>query len=166
MKANRFVLGRIGGSHYTHTGGGANYLCLSNNPTYATYHKGTQGWSYIYGSEYEGSGFTGFGRNLLHHDAPCAVCYVSSRGSQLMYPARNDCPPNWTREYWGYLSSGHYGHKHSTEFICVDRNAESVPGSSSGQHGVLLYPTQGICGSLPCPPYVSGRELTCAVCTK
>jgi hypothetical protein len=22
------------------------------------------------------------------------------------------------------------------------------------------------CGSLPCPPYVQGYELTCAVCTK
>jgi hypothetical protein len=25
---------------------------------------------------------------------------------------------------------------------------------------------EGVCGSLPCPPYVPRREITCVVCTK
>ena len=155
----------MGGSHYTHTGGGANYLCLSNTPNYATYQDGVQGGASIYGAEYE-TNFKGFSRNLFDHDAPCVVCYVPSRSSQLMYPARFDCPSGWTMEYWGYLMSGHHSHKHSTSFICVDQNAEHVPGSSHDLNGVLLYPVEGICGSLPCSPYVNGRELTCAVCSR
>ena len=59
-----------------------------------------------------------------------------------------------------------YVHKHSSEFICVDGNSEYVHGSKSNLDGALLYPVEGVCGSLPCPPYVAGRELTCAVCTK
>ena len=89
-----------------------------------------------------------------------------SRGSEMMVPARNDCPSGWTEEYHGYLMTEHYDHKSVRDFICVDREAEYVPGSQADQNGALLYLVQGACGSLPCLPYVDGRELTCAVCTK
>ena len=114
-------------------------------------------------SQYNGNPFD---RNLHDHDAPCAVCYVKSRGSMLMMPARNDCSSGWTEEYHGYLMTEYHGHKHSREFICVDGNPEYVPGSMHNRDGALLYPVEGVCGSLPCLPYVAGRELTCAVCTK
>ena len=84
----------------------------------------------------------------------------------LMMPARNDCPSGWTEEYHGYLMTENHGHKHSSDFICVDEDPEYVPGSNANKDGALLYPVEGVCGSLPCLPYVSGRELTCAVCTK
>ena len=84
----------------------------------------------------------------------------------LMMPARNDCPSGWTEEYHGYLMTAYYGHKHSREFICVDGNPDYVHGSNHNHNGALLYPVEGVCGSLPCLPYVAGRELTCAVCTK
>ena len=84
----------------------------------------------------------------------------------LMMPARNDCPSGWTKEYHGYLMTAYYAHAHSTEFICVDGNPEYVHGSQQNRDGALLYPVEGRCGSLPCLPYVEGRELTCAVCTK
>ena len=112
------------------------------------------------------SSFNPFTNNLHDHDAPCAVSYVGSRGSQLMMPARNDCPTGWAKEYHGYLMTEHYNHKISRDFICVDREAEYVPGSQSDQNGALLYLVDGVCGSLPCLPYIRGRELTCAVCTK
>ena len=105
-------------------------------------------------------------KNLYNHDAPCAVCFVKSRDSMLMMPARNDCPSGWTKEYHGYLMTAYHGDKHSSEFICVDDNPEYVRGSKQDQDGALLYPVEGVCGSLPCLPYVAGRELTCAVCTK
>ena len=120
----------------------------------------------IYGTEYEVNTFNPFTNNLHDHDAPCAVCYVRSRGSQLMMPARNDCPSGWTKEYHGYLMTAHYNHKSTRDYICVDREAEYVPGSQANQDGALLYLVQGNCGSLPCLPYVDGRELTCAVCSK
>ena len=105
-------------------------------------------------------------RNIHDYDAPCVVCFVKSRGSMLMMPARNDCPSGWTEEYHGYLMTEYYSHAHSKDFICLDGDPEYVPGSQASRNGALLYPVQGRCGSLPCLPYVEGRELTCAVCTK
>ena len=84
----------------------------------------------------------------------------------LMMPARNDCPSGWTEEYHGYLMTSYHGYRHSNEFICVNGNPEYVPGSEDNKNGALLYPVEGVCGSVPCLPYVAGRELTCAVCTK
>ena len=83
-----------------------------------------------------------------------------------MMPARNVCPSGWTEEYHGYLMTAHYNHKSTRDYICVDREAEYVPRSQANQDGALLYLVEGVCGSLPCLPYVNGRELTCAVCTK
>ena len=142
-----------------------NYLCLPLNPKYDKYKDGWQSGGYVYGTEYEVSDNVIFKKNH-NYEAPCAVCFVKSRGTVLMRPARNDCPSGWTEEYHGYLMTEHRGHKKQRDFICVDENAESVPGTSANKDGALLYPVQGHCGALPCKPYVAGREFTCAVCTK
>jgi hypothetical protein len=84
-----------------------------------------------------------------------------------MIPARNVCPSGWNLEYKGYLMSAYYGNNNGrTQFICVDGNAEGTTGSQSSQDGAVLYFVESICGSLPCPPYATGKELTCVVCTK
>ena len=90
--------GIMGGEHYNHHGGGANYLCLPLNPKYERDRNGVQGGGYRYGTEYEVSPFVGtvFKRNIHNHEAPCVVCFVKSRGSMLIMPARNDCPSGWT----------------------------------------------------------------------
>ena len=94
----------MGGDYYTHTGGGANYLCLPKVPKYDQYKDGYQNHGgFVYGTEYEPS----FKKNRHDHDAPCAVCYVESRGSMSMMPARNDCPSGWSEEYHGYLMTEH-----------------------------------------------------------
>ncbi|KAL9965214.1 hypothetical protein ACROYT_G028985 [Oculina patagonica] len=158
--------GVMGGGYYTHTGGGSNYVCLTNNPIYDKYDSGWQGRASIHGTEYETS-FHGFKNNLFDHEAPCAVCYVKSRGSHMMIPGTNKCPSGWTREYYGYLMTSHYNHAHQTEFVCVDVDAEVVPGTHKDINGALLYPVEGSCDySLPCKPYIHGYELTCVVCTK
>ena len=100
----------MGGEHYTHSGGAANYLCLPKVPKYDRYKDGAQHGGLVYGTEYELS-FNPFDKNLQDHNAVCAVCYVESRGSMLMMPARNDCPSGWTEEYHGYLMTEHYTHK-------------------------------------------------------
>ena len=161
-----FDSGFVGGSHYGHTGGGGEYICLPKTPKYDKYKDGFQSHSYIYGTEYEVSSYNPFKNNLHDHDAPCAVCYVKSRATQLMIPARNDCPSGWTEEYHGYLMAAYHSHKHSTTFICIDGNAEFVHGSKANYNGALLYLVEGQCGSLPCLPYVAGRELSYAVCTR
>jgi len=160
------IPGRIGGEYYHHSGGGANYVCLPEIPKYGNYKPGFQGSAAIYGTEYEVSAFNPFSQNLHDHDAPCVACYVKTRSSQLMIPATYECPAGWTREYHGYLMTGHYNHKSSKTFVCVDKDAEAVSGSHANLNGALLYVVEGHCGSLPCRPYVAGKELTCVVCTK
>ncbi|XP_078348850.1 uncharacterized protein LOC144633839 isoform X2 [Oculina patagonica] len=159
--------GRIGGNYHSHTGGGSNHICLPEQPQYAKY---DDTWQYsssaVYGAEYAVSGFNPFKKPLNNYDAPCAACHVESRGSQLMIPARYDCPTGWTREYWGYLMTKSYASKGNTDFICVDEDAEVVPFSHADSGGVKLNPVQGECYVLPCGPYVNGREMTCAVCSK
>ena len=45
---------------------------------------------------------------------------------------------------------------------------ENVLGNGHDQNGRLLYAVEASChaNSLPCPPYVQGREIACVVCTK
>jgi len=158
--------GFIASGYYSHKGGGGEYICLPNQPKYGKYTNSWEGTGAIYGTEYEVSNFNPFNRNVHDHDAPCVVCYVRSRGTQLMIPARDDCPRGWTEEYHGYLMTEHYDHSMSRNFICVDQEPESVPGSQGNHDGALLYPVQLNCRHFSgCPPYSYGRELTCAVCT-
>ncbi|CAH1277243.1 COL6A5 [Branchiostoma lanceolatum] len=160
--------GVAGGEHYTNPGGGTNYQCLPTNPQWGRYQDGHQGGNaYMYGAEYEVFTNIPFGSNALgQHDVPCAVCYVPTRGSKLMIPARNTCPTGWTQEYHGYLMAGDHTHPGAKEYVCVDEQPETVPGGHANHNGALFYKVEAVCGSLPCPNYVNGRELTCAVCTK
>ena len=63
------------------------------DPQYSSYTPGVQGCSYTYGAEYEHpiGGAT-------NDDATCAVCYVSTRETQLMLPAKTSCLASWTRD--------------------------------------------------------------------
>ncbi|KAI8502711.1 hypothetical protein Bbelb_194130 [Branchiostoma belcheri] len=160
--------GVAGGTWYDQSGGGTNYQCLPTNPQWGRYLDGVDGYkAYMYGAEYQLGTNVPFGSTSLHdNDVPCAVCYVPTRGSKLMIPARNTCPAGWTEEYHGYLMSEYHIHSGSKEFVCVDEQPEVMPGGQANQDGALFYPVEARCGSLPCPNYEEGRELTCVVCTK
>ena len=156
--------GRAGGSHYQQSGGGVDKLCLPDVPQYLSYQPGFQDTGYLYGAEYLIYSSQPF-RSMHQHNVPCAVCHSSTRASLLMIPARTSCPFSWTREYYGYLMAERQKYARST-FECVDRSPESVPGGAGSLNGASFYHTETTCNGLPCPPYVEGREVTCAVCTK
>ena len=160
--------GRVGGSHYSHSGGGGNYQCLTEEPENFDFVAGTQTGSYMYGSEYETS-FSGQSTpstsNLHDMDVPCAVCYVATKTALLMIPGKYHCPENWRREYYGYLMAERNNHHRST-FECVDANPEGTIGSNPNQNGILFYHVEPRCGSLPCLPYEQEKEMTCAVCSR
>ena len=152
--------GRAGGSHYTHAGA-SSYLCMPNDPQYTlNYRAGVQGYSYVYGTEYENPVV-----GSDDHNVPCAVCAVSTREMVLIIPAKTSCPTSWTREYYGYLMSQHISY-HPTNYECVDRAAESLPGSQADTDGALFYPVEANCNGMACPPYNNYKELNCVVCTK
>ena len=160
--------GRAGGSNYNHDGGGSNPQCLPLDPNFLTPISGSQVYrALMYGAEYQ----THTDRNShVHgrydHDVPCAVCHVSNRTAVYMVPAKYTCPTGWTREYYGYLMAEYTGNNHRrSQFTCVDTALKSV-GSSADHNGLLFYFVEGRCGSLPCPPYDTTREFSCAICTK
>ncbi|XP_078619751.1 uncharacterized protein LOC144886845 [Branchiostoma floridae x Branchiostoma japonicum] len=166
--ATKVYNGYAGGTSYSHPGGGTNYQCLPTDPQWGRYQAGHQRWrAYLYGAEYEleSNGVPFGSASLDDDDVPCAVCYVPTRGSKLMIPARNTCYSGWTREYRGYLMAEDHT-VHAKEFVCVDESPETVAGGHADHIGAGLYPVEAVCGSLPCPRYVNGRELTCVVCTK
>ena len=161
--------GRAAGSSYTEKGGGANYLCLPEQPQYSTYTAGTQvGRAYLYGTEYETGGIYANSPLQPLHDrnVPCAVCYTSARETVVMIPARLTCPSSWTREYYGYLMTEKYDY-HRSVFECMDRSPESLPGNRGNTDGALFFHVELKCNyGIPCPPYDTQKELTCVVCTK
>ena len=156
--------GIAGGSHYTSWGGGGNPQCLPLDPNFYKTVSGAQKWGYMFGAEYEET--NSLIANSHNTGVQCAVCYVPTRNVLYMIPAKYTCPSGWTREYFGYLMSERYNHYRS-QFSCVDYSLKPVTGSASHNHnGFLFYTVEGVCGSLPCPPYNRNKELSCAVCTK
>ncbi|XP_038073458.1 short-chain collagen C4-like isoform X1 [Patiria miniata] len=162
--------GIAAGAHYSHKGGSVDFFCLPSEPEWSASHNdGLNSNSFLYGMEYEVSAFDPFSHEnaeFLHNrDVPCAVCRLTDRGTQHLFPAKLGCPENWTEEYRGFLMSGHHGHEQRSKAMCVDEAPEAIPGSQTNQDGALLYIIEGRCGSLLCPPYVEGREITCTVCS-
>ena len=157
--------GITGGSDHVHSGGGANYVCLPYIPQYMSTYVPPY-YSYMYGTKYEDVDGIFKGKN--DQNAPCAVCYSSTKTVKLMIPARITCPSSWTIEYKGYLMATYYDQMKNSVYECVDENAESIAGSSASTVNIaLLYFTVSTCNyGLPCPPYVNNRIITCVVCTK
>ncbi|XP_078000350.1 uncharacterized protein LOC144452978 [Glandiceps talaboti] len=161
--------GLAAGSHVTNLGGSSSYECLPTDPDWGKYNDAWNSKSYIYGAEYQVSSFDPFSHDnaavLQNHDVPCALCRVPTRGVKLMIPAKKECPEKWTKEYNGYLMASPHTQNAQYKFECMDEAPEVRPGTQTSKSGALFYVVEGYCGSLPCAPYVSGRELTCVVCT-
>ncbi len=160
--------GLVAGTSYTASGGGANYLCITEDPEYLTdivpkWSANGPALSYLYGSEYQVPGFG----SLLDHNVPCAVCHTSQRSSKLMIPGTTTCPQSWTEEYEGYLMTERDSHKHNNVYECVDKDGESVPGEKHDTNGALFHMVGAVCNvGLPCPSFIANRPITCVVCTK
>ena len=162
--------GRTAGAGYSSKGSGSNYICLSNSPQFLRYTPGRQGGrGHLYGTQYQTgthSADTGPLSGVSQHNAPCAVCYSATKEVSIMIPGQTSCPSSWTREYYGYLMSEHHNH-HVSTYECIDWNPDTVPGEGGNQDDAYLYHVEIEChNGVACPPYISGREITCVVCSK
>ena len=160
--------GITAGEWYNNPGGGANLLCLPEQPEYlsnASYSSVYR--SYLYGSEYEFPIMSTV-KHSDHDNVPCAICYSSTKSVQIMIPAKTTCPNTWTTEYIGYIMTQHYNFKNNREYICVDKEADAIPGSrGANTDGAVVYHVVSKCNvGIPCPPYVTNKYITCVVCTK
>ena len=83
--------------------------------------------------------------------------------NKTMIPSRYECPPGWNTEYYSYLMAGLHTLKAATQYTCMDKSLEQVPGSGSNTNGKLFFTVKAQCNHfIPC----SDKELTCVVCTK
>lgn len=149
--------GVVGGSAHNEPGGAVNFLCLPMDPQFGNLTV-PAAHADLFGSQYQTADTVSNNADPL-----CAVCLSPS--TTVMIPARAACPNGWKLEYHGYLMSGKSSHPAASEFICVDAAFEQRPGSILNQEGKLLYYTLAYCGSLPCPPYLERKVITCAVCS-
>ena len=151
------------GEDYHYQGGGVNYLCLPEEPEYlsSSFNKNIAA-AFLCGTEYQ---MPIMSTVSTDQNAPCAVCYTSTKSVQIMIPAKITCPNTWATEYIGYLMTERYNHNRK-DFICVDREADAIPGSGADTGGATLHPVASTCNGIPCPPYVTNKYITCVVCTK
>ena len=133
--------GWAAGSHYSHSGSGSNYLCLTKTPEYLSYSSTTNNLGLLYGAKYHAR--TNQPYYAVHdQDVPCAVCHVVQR-SVLMIPGQYTCPTGWTREYYGYLVSAFHG-EHPTLYECMDESPESIGNPTVNQ--ATFYHVEARCG--------------------
>lgn len=151
-------------------GTGANYLCLSDQPTWDHYSESNNNGITVTGVEYEFSHHFNdmtafFGTNVYNADVPCSLCR-SKRSINVMIPGRKDCYPGWTKEYSGYLVGAYPGFEDASEYVCLDRRPDMIPHSGNNDNDNILYFVEARCGkALACPPYFDNRELACVVCS-
>lgn len=62
--------------------------------------------------------------------------------------------------------AGYHGHAARSMYTCVYEKPDTLQGGHANKNGRLLYSVEARCGSLRCPPYMEGRELVSAVCSK
>ena len=59
--------------------------------------------------------------------------------------------------------AGDHRSKAGTQYTCVDKSLEQIPGSGQDTNGYVFYTDEAYCGQhIPC----SDKEVTCVVCTK
>ena len=85
------------------------------------------------------------------------VYYYFISGKQLCYSG-------WKAEYTGFLMTDHKTYSNK-DYVCVDKDAESIDTDTSDKNGALFYGVRTTCGSLRCPPYINHTEMLCVVCT-
>jgi len=156
--------GYMAGKKYNDKGGGSDTICLPEHPTWSNYSDGPSNIiARVVGSEFDQEDGL-FPYPVQNQDLPCAVC-LARKNAKIMISGRNDCFEGWTREYHGYLAADYHAHPTPTKHICVDFEPHFLPKGSANNDEHVLYLVEVLCGSLPCPPYVNGRELACVVCT-
>lgn len=159
--------GVIVGAGQANTGGGADYLCLTDDAQPLEVTPGNQVWrGRVEAAEYQTAcDPTPALQSIYQFEAPCVACYSGSRGNRIMIPGTINCTSSWTREYYGYLISNVHDSKRTT-FICLDVDAEGIAGTQANDNRAWLYFVEVRCPATQCPHYTVGDELSCVVCTK
>jgi hypothetical protein len=95
--------GAVAGQAYQTNGGGANYLCMSNQPTYLNFTAGTQGWlSQLFRTEYKtiNAQLNATYNSLHNFEMPCAVCQSQpTRMYSFVQHGNTNCPAGFFTDF-------------------------------------------------------------------
>lgn len=142
----------MGGASKRATGGGSNYLCLPEKPSYSKTNEGKQ----VHNSEID----IQLDRNLY-----CAMCERSGKNSMIMYPGSHQCPEKWDLEYTGTLVAQRKSKR--TEYVCLSQDRITNFNWRRSSLGTTTV-SEAACKILPCgeDTYRSNKNLNCVVCTQ
>ena len=73
------------------------------------------------------------------HNFPCALCQAYGHTNKIMTASRYECPPGWNTEYYGYLMAGAHRNKAATQFTCMNKSLEQIPGSGADTNGKVFF---------------------------
>ena len=160
--------GRAAGTKYNVKGGTSDTLCMPETPQYLSTDTTATHIALLRSVEFETSGTSSTPLNNVYQaNMPCAVCHTDTKLSVLTVPAQYTCPNGWSMEYNGYLMTEYEANdRQRKNTICVDKDAEAVPGSQADNDPSLVYLMRATCDGLLCPPYNTNMALPCAVCSK
>lgn len=140
--SHRIYEGFVAGSHYGHSGGGANPVCMTvNGVAPHGFSDGNQDGNLLYGAEYENTGALDKNAN---GDAACAVCEYTVPQQQvyIQWGRSASCSNDHSHVYSGLVLSTSHSQQKSLS-LCVDLKREVHRASSQGdENGALLYTTE------------------------
>ena len=141
--------GRAGGSWYSHTGG--------DDPDYLAYQPGVQGFSPVYGAEYQTLG--GPLHSVHDHNIPCAVCYTSTRVAvklkfSVQQPGLWSTPATSCQALKIILLT-------NTTTQCLNVLTRILTVFQGVYQISMVQCSEATCTGILCPPFDPQKELTC-----
>jgi len=166
--------GNIAAEDASVLGGGVNYLCLSDSPSWGNISPSAKGdYSPIEGVQYWTAGYSNGNpfsyvnnnnQEIHRQPASCVACQAPN-ADVIMIPAQSSCPSDMVTEYTGYIVANHYAN-YKSEYICLDEAPEVAKTGGNTLPGGLMILAQINCGMLACPhPYVQYNQISCSVCS-
>jgi hypothetical protein len=165
-RAKRLFSGQLAGSEVS--GGGANYLCMVDEPLYRTASAAANSAnadlaSLEYGAQpsASASGFSAYAR-VRGFIVPCAVCQnPDANEHSFVNSGRQDCPAGFSEDFHGFLMAPAHT-QWPGSFVCVS-DAPQTLGTATGNLGedIFFVETQ----APQVPGYVVFREISCAHCS-
>lgn len=162
--ATAVYTGQLAGPASGNSGGGADLLCMVNDPIYdggSTAYGGAGG---LYATKFVTSttAISSAYTSVNGFNVPCTVCQApAARPYAMVNPGRQDCPTGFVRDFKGYLMAAAYN-TNPNSYVCVNDAPQTlgVSQSTTSSEIYFLEPQFPVPGG-----YTAYYEISCAQCS-